>query len=146
MKLSTRGRYGARAMLDIALHNLEGASKLKDIAERQEVSPKYLDHILSSLRKADLVKNIRGRYGGYLLTRPAAQITMKEVIQAVEGPLAPVECVDKSEICSQNSSCPTRDVWIKLKEIIEESLESITIQDLIEIQKKKKPQPIDYQI
>jgi Rrf2 family protein len=146
MKLSTRGRYGARAMLDIALHNPEGASKLKDIANRQKVSPKYLDHILSSLRKADLVKNIRGRFGGYLLTRPAAQISMKELIQAVEGSLAPVECVDKPEKCSQNLSCPTRDVWIILKGIIEESLESITIQDLIEIQKKKTRQPIDYHI
>jgi Rrf2 family protein len=146
MKLSTRGRYGARAMLDIALHNLEGKSKLHDIANRQEVSPKYLDHILASLRKADLIKNVRGRYGGYLLTRPAAQINLREVIQATEGSLAPVECVDKPEICSRNPICPATDVWKKLKEVIEETLESITIKDLVEMQKKKKPQPIDYQI
>ncbi len=144
MKISTKSRYGTRAMMDIALHGDTGPSMLKDIAERQDISPKYLDHILSSLRKAGLVKNIRGKGGGYTLTRPAYDINMKDIIMAVEGSLAPVECVDNPDLCNRVRMCSTRDVWAKMKEAMEDVLAATTLQNLIENQNKKIGPPTDY--
>ena len=111
MKLSTKGRYGTRAMIDIALYKESGSTLLKDIASRQGISLKYLDHILSSLRKAGLIKNVRGKGGGYSLTRPAAQITLCDIIVAVEGSLSPVECVDDPEYCKKIATCSAHDAW-----------------------------------
>ncbi|MEI6126198.1 MAG: Rrf2 family transcriptional regulator [Pseudomonadota bacterium] len=144
MKLSTKGRYGARAMVDIAMQNAQGPALMKDIATRQNISPKYLDHILSALRRAGLLKNIRGRGGGYMLTRPAAQINLKNIIEAVEGSLAPAECVDNTSICDRISQCPTRDIWKKLKETIENVLEETTLESLIDAQKAKEPHATNY--
>ncbi len=146
MKLSTRSRYGTRAMIDIAIYSESGASMLKDIAERQAVSAKYLDHILSSLRKSGLIKNIRGKGGGYCLTQPSSAITLKDVVTAVDGSLAPVECVDKPDVCNRTHFCATREVWIDLKEAIENVLDSTTLEALVESQNKKNPVPIDYSI
>jgi Rrf2 family transcriptional regulator, cysteine metabolism repressor len=119
---------------------------LKDIASRQTVSPKYLDHILSSLRKAGLIKNTRGKGGGYSLTRPASDITLMEIISAVEGSLAPVECVDNQETCNRTHTCATRDLWTRLKEAVEDVLEKTTLESLIEDQNKKDPLPVDFSI
>jgi len=146
MKLSTKSRYGTRAMMDIAMHSDSGPSMLKDIAERQAVSPKYLDHILSALRKAGLIKNTRGKGGGYSLTRPASRITMKDIIEAVDGSLAPVECVDNPNVCDKIRTCATRDVWKKLKGAIEDILESTTLESLTECQEKKEPPTMHYTI
>ena len=146
MKLSTKSRYGTRAMMDIAMRSNGGSSMLKDIAERQAVSPKYLDHILSALRKAGLLKNTRGKGGGYSLTRPAFSITMKDIIEAVDGSLAPVECVDNPNICNRVPTCATNDLWKRLKVAIEDVLESTTLESLTECQEKKKPQTINYTI
>lgn len=137
MRLSTKGRYGTRAMIDIALYRESGSTLLKDIAARQGISLKYLDHILSSLRKAGLIKNVRGRGGGYSLTRPASKITLCEIIEAVEGSLAPVECIDDPEYCKKISTCSARDVWLKVRESIEGVLRGTTLQSLIENQEKK---------
>ena len=87
MKLSTKGRYGTRAMIDIALNAGKGPCLMKDIALRQSIAPKYRDHILSALRKSGLIKNLRGRGGGYILSRPAENINLKDIITAVEGSL-----------------------------------------------------------
>ena len=146
MKLSTKSRYGTRAMMDIAMHSDGGSSMLRDIAERQAVSPKYLDHILSALRKAGLIKNTRGKGGGYSLTRPASRITMKDIIEAVDGSLAPVECVDNPSTCDRIHTCATRDVWEKLKGAMEDVLEATTLESLTERQEKKKPPTISYTI
>jgi len=132
MRLSTKGRYGTRAMVDIALHSGQGPTLMKDIAERQDIAPKYLDHILSALRKAGLLKNIRGKGGGYVLARPAAHITLREIIEAVEGPLSPVECLDNSAFCDRVAFCPTRPVWEKLKHAIIDVLEATTLDMLTE--------------
>ena len=137
MKLSTKGRYGTRAMIDIALYKESGSTLLKDIAARQGISLKYLDHILSSLRKAGLVKNVRGKGGGYLLTRPATKITLCEIIEAVEGSLAPVECVDNPDYCKKTTTCSAHDVWVKVRQSIEDVLRNTTLQSLIENQEKK---------
>ncbi len=146
MKLSTKSRYGTRAMMDIAFHSNKGSCMLKDIAQRQDVSPKYLDHILSSLRKAGLIKNTRGKDGGYSLIRSASEITMKDIINAVEGSLAPVECVDNSTLCTKTNMCSTRDVWVKMKEAMEDVLEATTLANLMESSNKKKSTGINYTI
>ena len=146
MKLSTKGRYGTRAMIDIALHKESGSTLLKDIASRQGISLKYLDHILSSLRKAGLIKNVRGKGGGYSLTRPAAQITLCEIIEAVEGTLAPVECVDNPDYCKKTSTCSAHDVWVKVRESIEDVLRNTSLQNLTESQEKKAGTPGTYTI
>ncbi len=146
MKLSTKGRYGTRAMIDIALYKESGSTLLKDISSRQGISLKYLDHILSSLRKAGLIKNVRGKGGGYSLTRPAAQITLCDIIEAVEGTLSPVECVDNPEYCKKTSTCSAHDVWVKVRESIEDVLRSTSLQSLTESHEKKSGTPGTYAI
>jgi Rrf2 family cysteine metabolism transcriptional repressor len=146
MKLSTKGRYGTRAMIDIALYKESGSTLLKDISSRQGISLKYLDHILSSLRKAGLIKNVRGKGGGYSLTRPAAQITLCDIIEAVEGSLAPVECVDNPEYCKKTSTCSAHDVWVKVRESIEDVLRNTSLQSLTESHEKKARTPGTYAI
>ena len=146
MKLSTKGRYGTRAMIDIALYKESGSTLLKDIASRQGISLKYLDHILSSLRKAGLIKNVRGKGGGYSLTRPAAQITLCEIIEAVEGTLAPVECVDNPDYCKKTCTCSAHDVWVKVRESIEDVLRNTSLQSLTENHEKKAGTPGTYAI
>jgi len=146
MKLSTKGRYGARAMVDMALHEDQGPILLKDIAKRQGISEKYLEHIITSLKVAGLVKSIRGARGGYILARPASQIKLSHIIRALEGSTAPVECVDDPKLCSRVGICVTRDVWMKIKEKIEEILESVSLKDLAEQQKKKQEEGLTYYI
>ena len=132
MRLSTKSRYGTRAMIDIAMHSAQGPTLMKDIAARQDIAPKYLDHILSSLRKAGLLKNIRGRGGGYVLARPAAKITLLQIIEAVEGPLSPVECLKSPSSCIRSAVCPARPVWMRLKQAMIEVLEATTLDMLTE--------------
>ena len=146
MKLSTKSRYGTRAMMDIAIHSSTGPSMLKDISRRQNISPKYLDHILSTLRKAGLIKNIRGKGGGYVLTRPPAAITMRHIVEALEGSLAPVECVDHPEKCEKICSCATREVWKKMKHAMVDILDATTLENLSEFQNEMQPQPANYSI
>ena len=146
MKLSTRSRYGTRAMLDIALHSEGGPTMLKDIADRQSVSPKYLDHILAALRKAGLIKNIRGKGGGYVLTKPASSITVNEIIKVVEGSIAPVECADNPNYCTKTDTCAMVDLWKQLKQSMEDVLTSTTLDQLVEQHKEKKPPPLNYTI
>jgi len=146
MKLSTKGRYGTRAMLDIAQHNSKGPALMKDIAKRQDIAPKYLDHILSALRKAKLLKNTRGKGGGYTLSRPASMITLKDIVEAVEGPLSPVECVDNPSFCDRIYTCPTREVWGRLKQAIGDVLGSTTLESLIESEKSRVTPPDNYSI
>jgi len=132
MKLSTKTRYGTRAIIDIAQNSESGGTMLKDIAGRQSLSPKYLDHILSAMRRAGLIKNIRGKGGGYILTRSPSRITVKDVVEAVEGSFEPVECVSNTEQCDKVSSCVTREVWLKVKEAVDGVLEEATLQSLLE--------------
>lgn len=118
MKLSTKARYGMRAMIDLALHCGDRPVLLKEIAKRQEVSMKYLDHIISALKAQGLVKNVKMKHGGYMLTKPPSKIKAYDVVRAVEGPLTPVECVDDPKICERSSFCVTIDLWRQIKESI----------------------------
>ena len=137
MKLSTKGRYAARLMLDLAIHYGQGRILLKDIAHRQDISDKYLGQLIMPLKNAGLVQSIRGSHGGYILSRDPASITLKQVIEAVEGPLAIVECVDKPDLCTKSDSCVNRDVWAKLTADMIRTLESITLKDLADKEKTK---------
>ena len=143
MKLSTRGRYGTRAMLDIALHQSDGPVPLKDIAHREDVSLSYLEHIIAPLSAAGLVQSTRGPHGGVMLVRPPEGIRLSDVIRVLEGSVAPVECVDHPSTCKRSGLCVTRDVWTEMKKAIEGVLESTTLQDLMKRQKTRE-QPMYY--
>jgi len=138
MRLSTKGRYGVRAMADLALCYGQGPILLKDIAKRQEVSKKYLESIITSLKIAGLVKSIRGPHGGYILAKPPAQIKLSQIIKVLEGSLAPVECVDDPECCSRAKVCSIIGVWREIKRAMDEVLESISLKDLVEQQRKEE--------
>jgi len=137
MKLSTRGRYGVRALLDLALHQGEGPVLLKDIARRQEFSLAYLEHLITPLIAAGLVKSTRGARGGVFLLKSPAEIKLGEVVQLLEGSIAPVDCVNDPKICHRSASCVTRDIWIEMKRAMSQVLDSTTIQDLVERQRQK---------
>ena len=138
MKLSTRGRYGTRALLELALHQGEGPILLKDIAQRQQISLRYLEHLITPLIAGGIVRSIRGARGGVLLARLPEKIKLSEVIQLLEGSVAPAECVNNPGICSRSKLCVTRDIWGELKEAMNGVLESTTLQDLVERHKKKE--------
>ncbi len=136
MKLSTKARYGMRAMVDLALHYEKGPILLKDIAKRQEVSMKYLDHIISTLRANGLIESAKTRHSGYVVSRAPCQIKTYEIIKAVEGSLAPVDCVDNPKICHRADFCATLNLWKKLKKSMRDVLEGVTLEDLAKEQKK----------
>ena len=138
MKLSTRGRYATRALLDLALHQGEEPVLLKDIAQRQQISLRYLEHLISPLIAAGIVLSTRGPRGGVSLARPPKEIRLSEVIQLLEGSIAPVECVNNPEICKRSKSCVPRDIWGELKKAMNGVLDSVTLQDLVERQKRKE--------
>lgn len=146
MRLSTKGRYGTRLMLELALNYGNGPLLLKDIGKRQEISEGYLEHLVSPLKAAGLVKSSRGAHGGYMLTKDPSEITLKEVVQVMEGSLSLVECVDNPDICHRISFCVTRDVWKELRDRIIDTLESLTLRDLVEKQKAKEENHIVYHI
>ena len=138
MRLSTKARYGTRAMLDLALGYGKGPISLREVAKRQEISEKYLEHLIVSLKSAGLVKSIRGTHGGHLLAKPPSQIRLDEVVRVLEGSLVPVECVDDPSFCRRVRFCVTRDIWGEVKEAMEGVLKSTTLQDLVERQKEKE--------
>jgi Rrf2 family cysteine metabolism transcriptional repressor len=137
MKLSTKGRYGLRALLDLALHQGEGLVLLKDIARRQEFSLPYLEHLITPLIAAGVVKSTRGARGGVSLIKPPSEIKLSEVVQLLEGSITPVDCVNNPALCHRSASCVTRDIWIEMKEAMSQVLDSTTLQDLVERQKRK---------
>jgi len=137
MKLSTRGRYGARATLDLALHYGKGPVSLKDIARRQEISERYLEHIMTALVSTGLVQSMRGQHGGFSLAKLPKEIKLSQIIQAVEGPISLVSCVDNPKICNRVDMCITHEIWEEVKKAMLEVLDSITLEDMVKMQKKK---------
>ncbi|MCQ9208212.1 MAG: RrF2 family transcriptional regulator [Omnitrophica bacterium] len=147
MRLSSRGRYAARLMLDLAIHYGNGPILLKDIAARQEISEKYLGQLAAPLKAAGVITSIRGAHGGYTLARAPQDITLKEVVTAAEGSLDLVECVSSPKICHRVNLCVTRDIWGRLSEKLAEVLESTTLQDMVNMQAEKQElQPLAYSI
>lgn len=140
MKLSTRARYGTRALLDLAIHNTEELVPLKDIARREKISVQYLEHLITPLIAAGMVRSVRGARGGIQLAKPPQEIKLSEVIRILEGSIAPVDCIVNPQSCSRSDSCATRDIWSEMKKAMDGILESRTLRDLVE-QKKSKDQP-----
>jgi Rrf2 family protein len=141
MKLSTKGRYGTRALLEMALHYGEGPLLLKDIAERQQISLRYLEHLIGPLVGAGIVKTTRGFKGGVWLARPPSEIKLSETMQLLEGDITPVECINNPGACTRSLTCATRDVWDEMKQAIYSVLESTTLEDLVKRQEVKDHQP-----
>ncbi len=130
MKLSTKTRYGVRAMLDLALNYEKGVVSAREIAARQQVSPKYLEQLLASLRAAGLVRSVRGAQGGHTLTRHPDQINLQEIYSVFEGTEGFVECTSTPEICDRADGCVTQEVWAEMYAASTEILESTTLGDL----------------
>jgi Rrf2 family cysteine metabolism transcriptional repressor len=131
VKLSTRGRYGIHAMYDLACYHQSEPQSIKAIAERQHIPEAYLEQLIAVLRRNGLVSSVRGAQGGYLLARRPGEITVGEVLRVLEGDLALVDCLVEEDVCNKACSCPTRLVWQKLRNGINEILDGITLQDML---------------
>ncbi len=132
MKISTKGRYGLEALADLAIHSDGGPVNLRDISERCSISHSYMLQIFPKLRRADIVKSIRGAQGGYLLSREASDITVLEILEALEGSLAPVECLSDRDSCCRVDICPTRGFWNQLWSVMNETAASVSLGDIVE--------------
>ncbi len=133
MKISTKGRYALRMMIDLAQNQGDGYVSLKDIANRQEISKKYLEQIVAILNKPDVLRTNRGYQGGYRLAKNANEYTVGDILRLTEGGLAPVSCLDNSPIlCDRAENCITLPIWKGLYKVISEYLDSITLQDIID--------------
>jgi Rrf2 family protein len=139
MKLSTRGRYGLRAMLELAIGFEKGPVLMRSISENQEISLKYLHSLLTTLKGAGLVRSVRGKGGGYMLTRAPSEIRISEVVKVLEGSLTLVECVKDKSLCRRAEHCVAREVWQDLGDAIENTLSGLTLYDLLIRMKKKEP-------
>ena len=137
MKISTKGRYALRLMLDLALSEAGEPVPLRDVARRQEISDKYLEQIVTPLSRAGLVRSVRGAGGGYLLTRDPADYTVGEILRPLEGSLAPVSCVDGSACCRRAGICVTQEVWREIQKAVSAVVDHITLADLVERQHRK---------
>ena len=131
MLVSTKGRYALRVMVDLAEHQAAGRIPLKEIAARQGISEKYLENILATLVRANMLSGMRGKGGGYVLTRPPEQYTVGEILRLTEGSLAPVACLSCEEPCERADSCRTIGMWRRFEEITNEYFDGITVKDLM---------------
>jgi len=144
MKLSTRTRYGIRAVLDLAENYGHGPMQLKVIAKRQEISAKYLEQLMTMLRSAGIVNSVRGSKGGYVLTRPPNDIKLSECFNCLEGPVITVECVRNEDYCKKTHDCASKEIWTKVRNAVMNVLQSMTLQDIID--KEKNNHALHYQI
>ena len=138
MKLSTRGRYGTKVLLDLALNYGKGPVSLKDISTRQRIPLNYLEHLIAPLVTSGIIRSIRGARGGISLVKSPPETRLSEVVPLLEGAIAPAECCSNPELCDVAASCATRDVWLEMEKAMVSVLDSITLQDLVEKQKAKK--------
>ena len=137
MRVSTRGRYALRLMLDLAMNNTGEPVRLKDVAKRQEISEKYLEQIISILNKAGFVKSVRGPAGDYSLKRKPEEYTVGMILRLTEGSLAPVDCVEDGTDCGRADQCVTVLLWKKLNDAINGVVDNITLADLVDWQMQK---------
>jgi len=141
MKLSTKGKYGVRAVYEIARNEGQGPISIKEISERQGISFSYLEQILHKLGKSGLIESVRGPAGGYLLARKPAELTIGDIVRTLEGPIALTHCLEPGEEgdCYQAEDCVARMVWTRVGAKIEEALDSISFQDLLQQAQTAKP-------
>ena len=138
MRISTKGRYALRLMLDLALNDTQQPVRIREIAARQEISDKYLEQIISLLHKAGFVRSIRGPQGGYLLTKQPGEYTVGMILRQTEGNMSPVECVGTDAVsCPRMATCVTALVWKKLDEAVSDVIDHITLEDLVNWQIEK---------
>lgn len=136
MRISTKGRYALRIMIDLATNIGQGPIRVKDIASRQDISEKYLEQIIAMFNKAGYVKSIRGAQGGYLLTKEPREYTVGMILRLAEGSIAPVSCVDgASEVCNRKDACVSAMLWEKINNAVNEVVDNTTLQDLMDWQK-----------
>jgi Rrf2 family cysteine metabolism transcriptional repressor len=130
MRVSTRTRYGIRAVVELARQEGQSPLQLRVIGEREEISVKYLEQLMAVLKAAGLVRSVRGAKGGYVLARPADQIRMDEVYRCLEGPVATVECIEDPKACKRVEDCEARELWVKVETAIHQVLASTTLADI----------------
>ena len=138
MKISTKIRYGARAMVELASHYGEGPIELKEIARKENISLKYLEQVINPLRASGLVKSIRGSKGGYSLAKPPSEICLYDVVETLEGPLNLLECLRDAKVCQKVPSCVTRDIWREVSEAISKIFYSVTLEDMVNRKREKE--------
>jgi Rrf2 family protein len=147
MKISTKIRYGARAMLELAYRYGEGPVELKEIAKKENISLKYLEQVIIPLRAAGLIKSIRGSKGGYSLAKRPSEICLNDLIEILEGPINLVECLKDPKGCQKSPLCVTREIWKEVSDAINGIFHSVTLQDMIDRRKEKEERtPPMYQI
>ena len=138
MMISTKGRYALRIMADVAQHDGEMPVSVREIAQRQDISDKYLEQIITQLSRAGLVKSARGAQGGYMLAKEPQEYTVGEILRLLEGNLAPVACVDDTkDACTRADECVTMEVWREIKDAVNKVVDNITLADLVEQQRQK---------
>lgn len=138
MKISTKGRYALRLMVDLALFGQGQPVSLRDVAQRQQLSDKYLEQIVTPLVKAGLVRSVRGAGGGYLLTRRPEDYTTGEILRPLEGDLAPVECATDNQFCERSGQCVTVELWQEIHRAVSQVVDRTTLADLAERQRQKQ--------
>lgn len=139
MKISTKGRYALRLMLDLAINYTGEYISIKNIAARQDISEKYLEQIITQLNRAGYVRSVRGAQGGYMLAKAPSELTVGMILRQMEGSLAPVRCLEE-ESCDMASRCVTQEVWAKIQEAVEDVVDHITLADLVaRYQEKTEP-------
>jgi Rrf2 family cysteine metabolism transcriptional repressor len=138
MKISTKIRYGTRAMLELASHYGEGPIELKEIAKRENISLKYLEQVIIPLRTAGLIKSVRGSKGGYSLAKHPSEICLNDLVEILEGPLNLIECLNDPKVCQRVPSCVTRDIWREVSEAISGIFHSITLEDMVNRRREKE--------
>ncbi len=131
MKISTKGRYGLRILIDLAMHDPGKPRMLRDIAASQQISEKYISRLVIDLRRAKLVRSVRGVNGGFHLAKRPDEITLLQVLETMEGPLSVVECVRSPEKCKRQTLCPARNIWTQLNDGIRELTRNITLDDIL---------------
>ena len=150
MKLSTKGKYGVKALFELAMHQGNTPVSLKTIAERQDLSEHYLEQLVAPLRKAGLVTSVRGAQGGYMLARPAAQITVGDIIRVLEGPIGYADCATEAGVengCEKADECLAHGVWEKVRDAIVKVVDGITLEDLCrQAREEAERQNLVYQI
>lgn len=139
MKLSTKTRYGIRAVVELAENYSNEPVQLKTIAKNQDISIKYLEQIMALLKSSGIVTSERGAKGGYLLAKPPNEIKLNECFNCLEGPVVTVECVENGNFCERTENCVAREVWKEIEKAISGVLESITLKDMVDKAKKNKP-------
>ena len=146
MRISTRARYGLRLMLDLAIKHGKGPIFLKDVSRSQEISEKYLGQIIMPLKAAGLVQSFRGAHGGYTLRRDPDKITVREIVATLEGDLNLVDCVTKPSSCERFPGCVTQQVWCQVAKAVMDTLEAITLAELVKRQRERSEDTSSYAI